>query len=377
MRYQKCYSLAYVFLIAVTLFAPEEFSVPLKYAFLPLMLMLVFGIAGNGIPLRLRIRSYALVCLSWIALTVYSTVTSDIVSWSPAARSFCLLILFFILLYAIAPDVQYMRKIKQVYVCFTLFTACWILLQFARGADRQNLHFISGQKDVNYLAAFMLPGVYMAMRFAFLEEQKHKLCYILCIITVAGSILLLQSRAAFITLVSVSILCFWEYMMQSRLTKRKLVMLAIFTVAIVALAVFMWNNPAFSRLTNKEAYKEDVRFEIWRYAMEAYRRSPIFGSGLGASNVLGRAGANHDTHNNYIDILGDTGILGMCMFLFLSFRLLKVRKGERLHMLSYFVACMLPLGFINGLQTISFWLPALLLAHEHIIIQREDPTLQQ
>lgn len=372
MRYQKCYTLAYILLITITLFAPEEFSVPLKYAFAPLMLMLIFGIAGKGISSRLRIRSYFVVCMAWVALTIFTTQTSDLVSWSPAARSFCIQILFFALLYSVVPDDRYMNIIKHIYVCCTLFSACWIILQFAQGADRQNMSFVSGPKDVNYLAAFMLPGVYMAMRFAFLERQKHRMLYLLCIVASACSVLLMESRAAFLTLVSVSVLCFWEYMVGSKLTRWKIVALMLATVVAAALIAFIWNNALFSRLTDRESYGDDIRLDIWGYAIEAFYRKPLFGSGIGASNLLARAGANHDTHNNFIDILGDTGIVGMILFLHVCFCLLKVRKGERLHMFSFFVACMLPLGFINGLQTISFWLPAMLLSHEHMMIQRKE-----
>lgn len=371
MRYQKCYTLAYIFLIAATLLAPVEYSVPLKYAFVPLALMLLFGYA-SGIPAQLKIRSYFLICMCWMVLTIYSTATSEVVNWSPAARSFCMLILIFALLYPLVPSAEYMMKIKYTYIALTLFAASWIVLQFLGGADRQNLNFVTGQKDVNYMAAFMLPAVYIAMRFAFLEKQRHRILCMLCVLLAGVSILLVQSRAAFVTLASLAALCLWEYAVSAKLTKQKIVLIAFVVVVAIVLAVFIWNNPAFSRLTDRASYEENVRLDIWEYALEAFYRSPLIGSGLGASNLFSQAGTNYDTHNNYIDILGDTGILGVILFVMLSIRFVWVRKGKRLHMFSFYIACMLPLGFINGLQTISFWLPALLLAHEHTLIQREN-----
>ena len=378
MRYQKSYCLAYVFLILVTLFAPAEYSVPLKYAIVPLMLMLVLGVIGSGIPLRIRIRPYFVICLCWMALAVYTTRNSSIVSWSPAARSFCLLIMLFALLYAAAPDAHHMHKLKQIYVYLTLFCALWTCFQLFRGVDRQDYMFVTGPRDVNYLAAFMLPGVYMAVRFAFFEKQEKRTVYFLCIISSCVGILLTQSRAAFITLLCIAGLSVVEYLAKIKITLRKFVTIAVATVVGVSLFVFIWNSPLFSRLSDTQHYEEDVRFEIWEFAMDAYYESPIIGSGLGASNALAQMGIERDTHNNYIDILGDTGIVGMALFVLLSLQILWVKKGKRMRMLTFFVACMLPLGFINGLQTISFWLPMLLLAHEHQVIEsEEEPLVQQ
>lgn len=370
MRYQKSYTLSYALLILITLFAPAVYGVSLKYVFAPLMLMLLFGIAGKGISLQLKFKPHFFACLCWMLLIIYSTLHSDIVGWTPNARSFCILVMAFAFLYEVVPDDNYVTKLKHLYIYLTLFCALWVILQSFGGIDRKNFRFITGKKDVNYLAAFMQPGIYMAMRFAFLEKCNNKKIYVLCVLASVVALLLLQSRAAFITLLIVSFLCFCEYMAKNKPTKER-VMGCIFGIAVVVVAIaLLWNTPTFSRLTNAESYEDDVRLEIWEIAIEAYHRSPVIGSGLGASNAFSRDGVKIDTHNNYIDILGDSGIVGMCLFLLLSWQMLKVPKGERLHMFTFYVACLLPLGFINGLQTISFWLPMLLLAHECTTVKR-------
>lgn len=370
MRYQKSYTLSYALLIVMTLFAPETYGVSLQYVFVPLTLMLLFGIAGKGLSLRLKFKPHFLICLCWVAVMIYSTLHSNVVGWTPNARSFCIFVAAFALLYEMVPEERYFDGIKCLYIYLTLFCALWIVLQSFWGIDRKNFQFVAGRKDVNYLAAFMLPGIYMAMRFAFLEKRKKRKICVACLVSSFVALLLLQSRASFVTLLCVAALCVGEYSIKNRLTRGKVAMRIFFLIVAVLVIVSVWNNPAFSRLTNTESYKEDVRLNIWDAAMEAYRRSPVIGSGLNASNAFSRAAVKTATHNNYIDILGDSGILGLCLFLLLSWLLLKVPKGERLHMFSFYIACMLPLAFINGLQTISFWLPLLLLAHEHAIIIR-------
>ena len=174
MRYQKSYTLSYALLILITLFAPEVYGVSLKYVMVPLVLMLLFGIAGQGISLRLKFKPHILICLCWMLVIIYSTVRSDVVSWSPGARSFCIFLIAFALLYDIVPEDAYLNKVKHLYVCVTLFCALWIVLQSIGGIDRKNFYFVAGKKDVNVFAAFMLPGMYMSIRYAFLEKQRDR-----------------------------------------------------------------------------------------------------------------------------------------------------------------------------------------------------------
>ncbi len=370
MRYQKSYTLSYALLILITLFAPEVYGVSLKYVMVPLALMLLFGIAGQGISLRLKFKPHILICLSWMLVIIYSTVRSDVVSWSPGARSFCIFLIAFALLYDIAPEDAYLNKVKRLYVYVTLFCALWIVLQSIGGIDRKNFQFITGKKDVNVFAAFMLPGMYMSIRYAFLEKQRDRTVYLLCLFFSVIGLLLLQSRASFVTFLAVSALCFIEYVLKNKLSKKTIAVILLGGVLAMLVVAVVWNTPAFSRLTDMESYEDDVRLEIWDYAMEAYRRRPLIGSGIDACNQFSKAGAGLVAHNYYIEILGGSGIVGVCLFLLLSWQLLKVPRGQRLHMFSFYVACMLPLGFINGLQTISSWLPLLLLANEHMIIKR-------
>lgn len=370
MRYQRAFTVSYVFLLAMSLFAPEAYGVMLRYVFAPLMLMLLFGVSNKGISLRLKFKPYFLLCLGWVVVMIYSTLHSQVVTWGPSARSFCMLVLFFALLYELIPNEQCLEIVKHTYICMTLFCAFWIILQSFFGIDRNNFILLFWRKDVNYLAAFMLPGVYMAMHFLMIETGKHKATYILCVLGSFVGILLVQSRAAFLTLLIVAVLCFFQYMSKKQLSRTQIVIYLLAAVAANVVVAFIWNTEAFSRLTNVEGYKEDDRLEIWKYAMQAYEENPVWGSGLGASIHYAQEAKKYDTHNNYIDILGDSGIVGVSLFILLCLQILKAPKGERLHMLSYFVACMLPMAFVNGLQTISFWLPMLLLAHENVIITR-------
>lgn len=373
MLYPKTYSVMYIFLILLSLFAPEPYGVTLKYVIAPLALMVFFGLFQKDFSVgKLKFRFYFILCLCWIVLLIISTLHSNTVDWTPNARSLCLLILFFAILYQMVPEKKHMDVIKHVYIWLTLFCALWIIFQVIVGIDRINFQFVFGKRDINYLSAFMIPGIFMSIRFLVFEKKKQKPLYILCILTSFLGILLTLSRAASITLALIAVLTFIEYMLKTKFSASKVALfIGAIIVAVVAVSL-IWNSSYFARLTALEGYEENVRLEIWEYAFQAFFDSPIIGSGLGASNYFSEIAMEYQTHCNYIDILGDTGIVGMTLFVLLSIQILKVRKGHRWHMLTYYVACMLPLGFINGLQTIAFWLPMILLAHEHTLIERGE-----
>lgn len=61
--------------------------------------------------------------------------------------------------------------------------------------------------------------------------------------------------------------------------------------------------------------QEDVssnRFDLWAYAIELFRSNPVFGVGVGGYIKVGGIGT--DTHNAYLQILCEQGIIGFLLF---------------------------------------------------------------
>jgi O-antigen ligase len=68
------------------------------------------------------------------------------------------------------------------------------------------------------------------------------------------------------------------------------------------------------------------RYELWKVAMEVYRTNPITGVGIGAYKLVHReiapqsqfatyARGSRDTHSTYLNVLAETGIVGIVTFL--------------------------------------------------------------
>jgi len=57
------------------------------------------------------------------------------------------------------------------------------------------------------------------------------------------------------------------------------------------------------------------RLDIWEYALEMFKSSPIFGVGFRTFGYV----KNIDTHNNFVKILAELGLIGFCIYLVLYF----------------------------------------------------------
>ena len=136
-------------------------------------------------------------------------------------------------------------------------------------------------------------------------------------------------------------------------------------------------NPMFERLTQISEYGDDVRLKVWDAALRAFRENPFWGSGLNASNTYSLAETELVTHNNFLDILGDSGIVGTVLFMLLLLSMLKVKKHNLLNMLALMVVFLFPMAFINGFQTVTFWFPMIFIAHENRILNDNNKNIMR
>lgn len=69
-------------------------------------------------------------------------------------------------------------------------------------------------------------------------------------------------------------------------------------------------------------HSSETRVGLWEDAMRVVDTSPIIGTGFNTYAYMGRVGDYKDTHNYFIKVLVETGVVGLLLFLCLLFRLL-------------------------------------------------------
>jgi len=60
------------------------------------------------------------------------------------------------------------------------------------------------------------------------------------------------------------------------------------------------------------------RLDLWQDALQAFAEDPVFGTGFNTYAFMGRMGPYTDTHNYYVKLLIETGVVGLLIFFWLS-----------------------------------------------------------
>ncbi|MFB3904158.1 MAG: O-antigen ligase family protein [Acidobacteriota bacterium] len=123
------------------------------------------------------------------------------------------------------------------------------------------------------------------------------------------------------------------------------------SLSLLALPVLLLSTSLFDSFWHSEGYSFSTRVAAWHVLMDVLGRSPLIG--LGPANyyyytslfpILGWH-VNFSSHNNYIDIIGQTGLVGFCLFMWfiLEMGFLAIRTWRK-------AAPGFDLGFVSGVQ---------------------------
>jgi len=71
-------------------------------------------------------------------------------------------------------------------------------------------------------------------------------------------------------------------------------------------------------------HSAEQRLVLWEDAFELFKLNPVTGSGFQSYQYLGRVGPYRDTHNYFLKVLAETGIVGMFLLLALLWKLFRL-----------------------------------------------------
>jgi putative inorganic carbon (HCO3(-)) transporter len=71
-------------------------------------------------------------------------------------------------------------------------------------------------------------------------------------------------------------------------------------------------------------HSAEQRLVLWEDAIDLFRRNPVSGAGFQTYKYMDRVGPYHDTHNYFVNILVETGLVGMVLFLTLLWKLTRL-----------------------------------------------------
>jgi hypothetical protein len=109
-------------------------------------------------------------------------------------------------------------------------------------------------------------------------------------------------------------------------------------LGIIGVTVLMLQSQFVSGLLSEgdNTYSTITRLGAWRIILEISKANPIFGLGMAnyyyftpLYSILGYRGVRFNSHNNYIDIFAQAGILGVICFIWLGWEVWRLGWGLR------------------------------------------------
>lgn len=180
---------------------------------------------------------------------------------------------------------------------------------------------------------FAIGAIFSLVSMVFLKEKKIKIfsffSCLVCTVALIGS----GSRSNTGGLI-LSFIILLFFLLKDFLNKKKNFGLkikpAIICTILIAIAIFFVTKlPSIWRFTNLEYMKtsfSELRVEtIYKPLLEIFKKSPLIGLGKTACSIV--IPGTGEAHNYYLRILIEMGIVGLCVFLYLVFCILKYSWG--------------------------------------------------
>lgn len=233
---------------------------------------------------------------------------------------------------------------EVAYINHLFFISGWESDALMRGTDQTLvwMRWIPAGKEPNIWAlALLLPYGYWLSYI----KNKSSLLGIICLIISLLGILGSYSRSSML----VAIIMFAITVFYSK--PKKIIVFFILSVLIIGGVIYFFPDFVDRFMTIEDNISESGgsgRFYLWGEALGIFSEHPFLGVGAGQARLYSMI--NHESHNLYLQMLCETGIVGFFLFLFLWFApFFQIRvKSE----LSFFFFISL-LGYSLNLLTVS------------------------
>lgn len=235
-------------------------------------------------------------------------------------------------------------------------------------SERYTLSMFGGEMDPNGAAALISYGYVISLYDIVLKRKMIIFKSIISVISLLG-VLYTGSRGGLVA-ITLATLVIVIYPLFSKGNKFKKFWILITSSLIVLLlgyyTISYLPERTFDRLFMFRKYEGGSnRTLIW----ESYYRSisPIWGNGIGSMNIISYQNNGHltGTHNTYLQLIVDVGVVGLFCFLYLIFYLL-IRTNRLIEkktlVLSLILTAIVPAFFLDSLQQRNFWIGLILAA---------------
>lgn len=254
------------------------------------------------------------------------------------------------------------RLIKQACILGGIFVVLYLVMSgklFGSGMLRLE---ISDHSDPNNFAAQLLLPLTCSFSSVFDSKKKWKILYVLLTCMFIFTVLLTGSRGCLLACI---IFCVVYFVASGAYKKISIL------VGIILLFLLVWfvvlpllPDEITWRLFTKESYltseaSHNSRSSIWRIVIsEVIPKMGIFGVGAGCSGeaLVPYFGVIKGVHNTYLNMIVEYGVLGIPVFLFFLWSLMRKQiKKKKYFELSLVAAICVIIFFLDSFAKKFFW----------------------
>jgi len=187
------------------------------------------------------------------------------------------------------------------------------------------------------------------------------------LIFISAGIILTKSRAGNLSFMIILLSIFlFEYLRYKKLTFNIILVITVLLIDLIIISNILGLEGLLDRVAATSIDGEASRLSVFLIGLKEFLNFPIFGYGYGGFEVLYRL--NHDiyptfynhVHNDFIQFLGEFGIVGLSLFSFWIFRIIQNFKrnfNKNIYELNMIIILTLLITFIHGNLDFALHIP--------------------
>lgn len=358
------FNIGFILLIILSQYNLAKWGASISYVAIPGVFFLLGAILN-----KFKFDKNAFLILLLYVVFFISTVFSNYVDFGREMVSFFFFCLFFIFIVSNDFSLKEIQVFILVYILVSITVSANICYQWLSGnylqdwTKRSTFVLFGVSKDPNYAFVYLSPAFILS--FLVLFFSKRKLVKIFCLLSLAitsFALLCASSRAGMLAIIA-SMLMVPIFCQQLKLKTRLIVFFV--TVAIIGIGVLVilktYNDYALKRMFEDKTGAG--RIQIWNSALTVFRSNPIIGGGFNSGTSASMEAIGYATHSIFIDIICDSGVLGLAAFLLFYFKNCFWPNWDNFEVMAVLsISALVPMLFINGFNTTTFFFPMIFLS---------------
>lgn len=320
-----------------------------------LLTIAAYFVRGSGINSRLLLPGAA-ICL--VLFLMHSVLITMIKGMQPSGfvRYIGQIVMCLVLFSVTITDWEheYLQKVFVTSASVYAIMIIWSLYQNAQeGYIHTHVRIFNTEFDPNFIGIPMVAAT--ALLLDNILRNKKRIASALMYMIVAIAIVYTASRGSFLSFAASNMLVLVCFLFKKSISSwKKLFYLVLpVIVAVILFQIFKTQFPAeWARITAADTNEGSGRLALWRTAIQDWEQAPIFGNGLGYAY----AAHAYVTHNTYLQVLSETGLVGLALAMAFAVSMLRKAASTNIALFCALVGVMIQIMFLDALDNRCLWI---------------------